>query len=98
MQLHYSNVTFGQHDTTLDYAEEVGGFKVRYKVRANFYEFQSWAKAEVWSPATLSWNEVATVAASSWWQAGATVNEEVGRDCVDDALVELQARVRATLG
>lgn len=37
------------------------GHKVRLIVRSDSYSFQSYAHADVWSPATLSWNRIVNI-------------------------------------
>lgn len=36
-------------------------YKVRLSVKVDAYDFQSWARADVWSEGTLSWNRVASL-------------------------------------
>ena len=38
-----------------------GQFEVRLTVRSDSYDFQSYARAEVWNPVDLKWNIVHTI-------------------------------------
>ena len=54
------------------------GVSVRVTIHTDAYEFQSRSKAEVWSPATLSWNEAAKLPYGEMESAG--VSDAVRRD------------------
>lgn len=49
-----------QQDGDLMATEELGDYQIRFLIHIDSsYSFQSRARVEVWSPTTLSWNEVA---------------------------------------
>jgi hypothetical protein len=52
-------------DQNVNYSETLKhdktGIKVRLSIRSNPYRFQCHARAEVWSPVTLSWNEAVSL-------------------------------------
>lgn len=48
----------GRQDVTARRILSLGDFNVRLTIRSDSYQFQSFARAEVWSQATLSWNQV----------------------------------------
>ena len=47
----------GRQDVTARRILSLGDFKVRLTIKSDSYKFQSFARAEVWNPATLSWNQ-----------------------------------------
>lgn len=53
-------VTLSGQDVNYNVLTTFGAYKVRFVLRSNAYKFQSYARAEVWSAASLSWNEVVT--------------------------------------
>jgi len=48
----------GSRDVTARRILSLGDFKVRLTIKSDSYRSQSFAQAEVWNPATLSWNQV----------------------------------------
>lgn len=99
MSLGYTSLYEGR-SSSFDYEEgtTIRGLPVRFRIHQDFYPHQSYAKAEVFSPATLSWNEVAQVHWRRWAQyrspAGNIAEYTEG---IDDALNELNALADATL-
>lgn len=51
----------GRQDVTARRLLSMGDFKVRLTIKSDSYKFQSFARAEVWNPATLSWNQVHSI-------------------------------------
>ncbi|AFN39616.1 hypothetical protein MP1412_45 [Pseudomonas phage MP1412] len=51
----------GRQDVTARRVLSLGDFKVRLTIKSDSYKFQSFARAEVWNPATLSWNQVHSI-------------------------------------
>src|SRR5690606_37301673 len=51
----------GSQDVTARRVLSLGDFKVRLTIKSDSYKFQSFARAEVWNPATLSWNHVHSI-------------------------------------
>ena len=51
----------GRQDVTARRVLSLGDFKVRLTIKSDSYQFQSFARAEVWNPATLSWNQVHSI-------------------------------------
>lgn len=51
-------VNEGRQDVIARRILSLGDFKVRLTIKSDSYQFQSFARAEVWNPATLSWNQV----------------------------------------
>lgn len=51
----------GRLDVTARRVLSLGDFKVRLTIKSNRYKFKSFARAEVWNPATLSWNQVRSI-------------------------------------
>lgn len=51
----------GRQDVTARRLLTLGDFKVRLTIKSDSYKFQSFARAEVWNPATLSWNQVHSI-------------------------------------
>ncbi len=53
------SITRDDQDVNYYWLTNIDGHKVRFSVRSNPYSFQCHARAEIWSPAKLGWNEVA---------------------------------------
>ena len=96
MQLCYSNVDQADNGLFYSVGEELAGHKVRYRLRLDNYANQSYAVVEVWSPALLKWNEVATYRPENWWVSRYS-DHEVVMEAFGDALEELRGRALATL-
>lgn len=54
-------INLGRVDVTARRILSLGDFKVRLTIKSDSCQFQSFARAEVWSPATLSWNQVYSI-------------------------------------
>lgn len=51
----------GRQDVTARRILSLGDFKVRLTIKSDSYKFQSFASAEVWNPATMSWSQVHSI-------------------------------------
>lgn len=87
----YCDTSRSDRDLTVEAVDVMDGYRVRYRIRLNTYSFQSYAKAEVWSPATLSWSEVVTIAPDTWHTS--PYNTEESEAAVKVALMMLQGRL-----
>jgi len=54
-------ISKGGQDVTFRYLCSFGEHKVRFTIKSDAYLAQCKAFAQVWSPTTLSWNEVASL-------------------------------------
>lgn len=54
-------VNAGRQDVIARRILSLGDFRVRLTIKSDSYQFQSFARAEVWNPATLSWNQVHSI-------------------------------------
>lgn len=55
------SISRGGQDLTARRILRVGPHKVRLTVKSDSYKFQCFARAEVWNPADLKWNQVHSI-------------------------------------
>lgn len=55
------SISRGRQDVTARRILRVGPHKVRLTVKSDSYDFQCFARAEVWNPADLKWNQVHSI-------------------------------------
>lgn len=51
----------GQQDRNIEVTGDVCGYPVRLRIRVDSYDFQSYGRAEVFSPSGVCWNEVSSI-------------------------------------
>lgn len=56
-----SHITRSRDDVIFTANYNIGGFKVRVKIRSNSYDFQSYAIVEVWNKDLLKWNRLESI-------------------------------------
>lgn len=54
-------ITKNSQDVVLSTTYRAGANKFRITIKSNAYDFQSFARVEVWSPVTFSWNELHSI-------------------------------------
>lgn len=54
-------VSAGQQSVTATRVLDVGGKMLRFRVKSDSYDFQSYARAELWSRSDGKWNEVHSI-------------------------------------
>lgn len=92
----------GEHsDKTAQHVVRVSGEKVRLTVRWNSYSFQSFAKAELLTPAK-TWTVIATASPEEWWDSIPALHRNVDlaglHRTLDAVAAQLLIRARAILG
>ena len=78
--------------------ESIDGTRLRFKVRVNAYDFQSYGKAQVWRDG--KWHEVHTIPGQQLKSSKTVsyVDRHVRPNQFDDDIVELRRVAKAVIG